>query len=223
MAQEISFFRIGTGGTAGPYYPIDGLTANAISAFRAITACMAVYLIQRIMAAGVLEGVKETAAGIYEGFVSGARQSLAVTVAAALAGVVIGVVTLTGVGFKIAFMVTSVAAGWAASVHGLLAAATVELFNIENLTLLFTLMITAVVCVLMGCGVPTTANDIIMVAVAAPVLGMMNVEPPVALAAYAGAGIAGPTVSRPATPPSGCRWPRRWCSWSSSSRPRCCW
>lgn len=68
---------------------------------------------------------------------------------------------------------------------------------------------TAVVCILMGCGIPTTANYIIMVAVAAPVLGMMNVEPivahffvfyygvladvtpPVALAAYAASGIAG--------------------------------
>ena len=40
---------------------------------------------------------------------------------------------------------------------------------IETLTLLFTLLMTAVVCVLMGCGVPTTANYIIMVAVAAPV------------------------------------------------------
>jgi TRAP-type uncharacterized transport system fused permease subunit len=34
-----------------------------------------------------------------------------VTAAAALVGIVIGVVTLTGVGFKIAYMVTSVAAG----------------------------------------------------------------------------------------------------------------
>ncbi|ARC36766.1 C4-dicarboxylate ABC transporter permease [Paracoccus yeei] len=180
-----------------------------LSAFWAITACMAVYLIQRIMAAGVLEGIKEAATGIYEGFVAGARQSLAVTAAAALVGVVIGIVTLTGVGFKIAFMVTSVAANWATSLHGLLAPLPFELFSIETLTLLFTLLMTAVVCVLMGCGVPTTANYIIMVAVAAPVLGMMNVEPlvahffvfyfgvladvtpPVALAAYAGAGIAG--------------------------------
>ncbi len=180
-----------------------------LSAFWAITACMVVYLIQRILAAGVLEGVKETAAGIYEGFVAGARQSLAVTAAAALVGVVIGIVTLTGVGFKIAFMVTSVAANWAASVHGLLSTLPFELFSIQTLTLLFTLLMTAVVCVLMGCGVPTTANYIIMVAVAAPVLGMLNVEPlvahffvfyfgvladvtpPVALAAYAGAGIAG--------------------------------
>ena len=43
------------------------------------------------------------------------------TAAAALVGVVIGIVTLTGVGFKIAFMVTSVAANWATSLHGLLA------------------------------------------------------------------------------------------------------
>ena len=30
-AQDMSFFRIGTGGTAGTYYPIGGLLANAIS------------------------------------------------------------------------------------------------------------------------------------------------------------------------------------------------
>lgn len=180
-----------------------------LSAFWAITACIAVYLIQRVMAAGVVEGIKETAAGLYEGFVAGARQSLAVTAAAALVGVVIGIVTLTGVGFKIAFMVTSVAQDWAVGLHQFLAFLPFELFSIQTLTLLFTLLMTAVVCVLMGCGVPTTANYIIMVAVAAPVLGMMNVEPlvahffvfyfgvladvtpPVALAAYAGAGIAG--------------------------------
>ncbi|MDT1064128.1 TRAP transporter permease [Paracoccus sp. CPCC 101403] len=180
-----------------------------LSAFWAITACMFVYLVQRVMAAGLTGGIRETAEGIYEGFVAGARQSLAVTAAAALVGVVIGIVTLTGIGFKIAFMVTSLAQGWAISFHGLLAVLPFEIFSVQTLTLLFTLLMTAVVCVLMGCGVPTTANYIIMVAVAAPVLGMMNVEPlvahffvfyfgvladvtpPVALAAYAGAGIAG--------------------------------
>jgi TRAP-type uncharacterized transport system fused permease subunit len=68
---------------------------------------------------------------------------------------------------------------------------------------------TAVVCVLMGCGIPTTANYLIMIAVAAPILGLLGVQPivahffvfyygvladitpPVALAAYAAAGIAG--------------------------------
>ena len=71
------------------------------------------------------------------------------------------------------------------------------------------LLMTGVVCILMGCGIPTTANYIIMVTVAAPTLVLMGVEPlvahffvfyygvladitpPVALAAYAAAGMAG--------------------------------
>lgn len=180
-----------------------------LSAFWAITACIVVYAIQRVMAAGLVEGMKEWIGGIFEGFVSGAKSSLSVTAAAALVGVVIGVVTLTGIGFKIAFMVTSVAQGWAESTHAFLGFLPFEIFSLQTLALLFTLFMTAVVCILMGCGIPTTANYIIMVAVAAPVLGMMNVEPlvahffvfyygvladvtpPVALAAYAASGIAG--------------------------------
>ncbi|TGD67313.1 TRAP transporter permease [Tabrizicola sp. WMC-M-20] len=180
-----------------------------LAAFWAITACIAVFAIQRVMASGVTEGAKEFVTGIFEGFVSGAKSSLSVTAAAALVGVVIGVVTLTGIGFKIAFMLTSLAQGWAVSTHAFLGFLPFELFGIETLALLFTLMMTAVVCILMGCGIPTTANYIIMVAVAAPVLAMMNVEPlvahffvfyygvladvtpPVALAAYAASGIAG--------------------------------
>ncbi len=180
-----------------------------LSAFWAITACMAVYAIQMVRASGLSGGAKQWASGICGGFVSGAKSSLSVTAAAALVGVVIGVVTLTGIGFKIAFMVTSIAQGWAGSVHSFLSFLPFELFGLQTLALLFTLMMTAVVCILMGCGIPTTANYIIMVAVAAPVLAMMNVEPlvahffvfyygvladvtpPVALAAYAASGIAG--------------------------------
>jgi len=68
---------------------------------------------------------------------------------------------------------------------------------------------TGIVCILMGCGIPTTANYIIMATIAAPALGLLGVEPivahffvfyygvladitpPVALAAYAAAGMAG--------------------------------
>lgn len=180
-----------------------------LAAFWAITACIVVYAIQQIMARGLMKGAEEFAKGIYEGFVSGAKSSLSVTAAAALVGVVIGVVTLTGIGFKIAFMLTTLAQSWAESTYGFLSFLPFELFSIGTLALLFTLIMTAVVCILMGCGIPTTANYIIMVAVAAPVLGMMNVEPlvahffvfyygvladvtpPVALAAYAASGIAG--------------------------------
>ncbi len=179
------------------------------AAFWSITACIAVLLWQELSAKGLTEGLKGAAHGIYEGFKLGAKQSLSVTAAAALVGVVIGVVTLTGVGFKIAYMVTGIASGWAQDVSGWLSVLPFEIIGLDTLTLLFTLILTAVVCVLMGCGIPTTANYIIMVAVAAPVLGLMNVEPivahffvfyygvladvtpPVAMAAYAGAGIAG--------------------------------
>jgi TRAP-type uncharacterized transport system fused permease subunit len=76
------------------------------------------------------------------------------------------------------------------------------------LMLLCALFMTGFVCILMGCGIPTTANYIIMVTVAAPALVQMGVEPivahffvfyygvladitpPVALAAYAAAGMA---------------------------------
>ncbi len=88
---------------------VSGRTPFA-AAFYSITACIVVLLIQEAMARGIPEGIKATAHGVYEGFVLGAKQSLSVTAAAALVGVVIGVVTLTGVGFKIAYMVTGLAA-----------------------------------------------------------------------------------------------------------------
>ena len=178
------------------------------AAFWSITACIGVLVIQQVRQSGFIEGLQGTLHGVWEGFILGAKQSLSVTAAAALVGVVIGVVTLTGVGFKIAYMVTGLAQDWAASVHGLLAFLPFELMGVPTLTLLFTLILTAVVCILMGCGIPTTANYIIMVAVAAPILGLLGVEPlvahffvfyygvladvtpPVAMAAYAGAGIA---------------------------------
>ncbi|MCG6122625.1 MAG: TRAP transporter permease [Microvirga sp.] len=179
------------------------------AAFWAIASCIIVLAIQSVVAHGLARGAVETALGVWEGFVSGAKQSLSITAAAALVGVIIGVVTLTGVGFKIAFMVTSIAQGWAQDVHAVLGVLPFELITVHSITLLFTLMMTAVVCVLMGCGIPTTANYIIMVAVAAPILSMLGVEPlvahffvfyfgvladvtpPVALAAYAASGIAG--------------------------------
>lgn len=137
---------------------------------------------------------------------TGAKYALAVGAAAATVGIVIGVVTLTGVGFKISYIIT----GWAQAIAGGLASVLpAALTDIKALTLFAALAMTGVVCVLMGCGIPTTANYIIMVTVAAPTLVQLGVEPlvahffvfyygvladitpPVALAAYAAAGMAG--------------------------------
>ncbi|EHR71761.1 TRAP transporter, 4TM/12TM fusion protein [Burkholderiales bacterium JOSHI_001] len=143
---------------------------------------------------------------LVEAFETGAKYALAVGAAAAAVGIVIGVVTLTGVGFKLSTIITGAAQGLAGNVGALLPAGCVDA---RTLTLLAALVMTGLVCILLGCGIPTTANYIIMVTVAAPTLVLLGVEPlvahffvfyygvladitpPVALAAYAAAGMAG--------------------------------
>jgi len=141
-----------------------------------------------------------------DGFIVGAKYAIAVGAAAATVGIIVGVVTLTGVGFKISWIVTTSADSMAKALMGALPFLP---FEVKGVTLFFTLVMTAIVCILLGCGVPTTATYIIMVTVAAPALGMLGVAPivahffvfyygvladitpPVAIAAYAGASMAG--------------------------------
>ncbi|PSC06344.1 C4-dicarboxylate ABC transporter permease [Alsobacter soli] len=145
-------------------------------------------------------------ADIGDAFVVGAKYAISVGAAAATVGIIVGVITLTGVGFKISWMVTQLASQMGGAVLAVLPAG---VFTPQGATLFFTLLLTAIVCILLGCGVPTTATYIIMVTVAAPTLGMLgvapivahffvfyygvlaDVTPPVALAAYAGASMAG--------------------------------
>ncbi|MEO5670187.1 MAG: TRAP transporter permease [Ramlibacter sp.] len=154
--------------------------------------------------AGVTGRIKHSV--LVEAFETGAKYALAVGAAAATVGIVIGVVTLTGVGFKISYIITT----WAGIMaNGIAAVLPAALTDIRSLTLFAALVMTGMVCILMGCGIPTTANYIIMVTVAAPTLVQLGVEPlvahffvfyygvladitpPVALAAYAAAGMAG--------------------------------
>ena len=143
---------------------------------------------------------------LVEALETGAKYALAVGAAAATVGIVIGVVTLTGVGFKISYIITQAAQSISAVMGGVIPS---DWMSLNTLTLLAALIMTGLVCVLMGCGVPTTATYIIMVTVAAPTLVGLGVEPlvahffvfyygvladitpPVALAAYAAAGMAG--------------------------------
>ena len=124
---------------------------------------------------------------IVDAFDEGARSSLGVAAACACAGLVIGSVTLTGIGLKLANGIVSLAGG-----H-----------------LFFTLVLTMVTSILLGMGLPTTAKYIVLASMAAPAIQKFGVPvlaahmfifyygiiadltPPVALAAYAGAGIAG--------------------------------
>jgi TRAP transporter 4TM/12TM fusion protein len=169
-----------------------------LAAFAGITACIVV---------GLLNPVQRLRwRDLYDAFETGAKYALAVGAAAGTVGIVIGVVTLTGVGFKVSFIVIAASQAIAGAAAAILPD---FLVNMQTLTLIAALMITGLVCILMGCGIPTTANYIIMVAVAAPTLVQLGVQPlaahmfvfyfgiladltpPVALAAYAAAGMAG--------------------------------
>jgi len=143
---------------------------------------------------------------ILDAFVVGAKYAIGVGAAAATVGVIIGIVTLTGVGFKLSSIITGAAADLSLLFSAFVPA---SLFDIKAMTLFFTLVMTAIVCIALGCGIPTTANYLIMVTIAAPALAMLGVPqlvshffvfyygvladitPPVALAAYAGASMAG--------------------------------
>ncbi|MFO7708830.1 MAG: TRAP transporter permease [Desulfobacterales bacterium] len=116
----------------------------------------------------------------------GARNSIGVALACASAGIIIGTITLTGLGLKLGNGLVELAGG----------------------SLPLTLIFTMITSIILGMGVPTTANYIITSTIAAPALMQLGVHPlaahmfvfyfgivaditpPVALAAYAGSGIA---------------------------------
>jgi TRAP transporter 4TM/12TM fusion protein len=136
---------------------------------------------------------------------SGAKNTLAVGAAATCVGIIVGVVTLTGVGFRLGFVVLQTAGDIGNFFSNIWP---ISYFSLNQLKLFFSLVLIAISCIVMGAGIPTTATYIILVAVAAPALAQLNIEPlvahffvfyygvladitpPVALAAYAASGIA---------------------------------
>ena len=159
-----------------------------------------------------------TPAKLYDAFQSGARSAIGVACACATVGMVVGMGTLTGLALKIAGAIVAMAE---VSPDGSLAAFGASLFSLAPgaevtaetaalaLTKIFTLFFTMIASLILGMGLPTTANFIVTSTMAAPALFLLGVPPmaaymfvfyfgiaadltpPVALAAYAGAGIAG--------------------------------
>ncbi|MFC3041214.1 TRAP transporter permease [Virgibacillus xinjiangensis] len=130
---------------------------------------------------------------------SGARTALGVAAATACAGIIVGVVTKTGLGLKLGNGLVGLAETLATSV---------------NMQLLLTLFFTMVTSIILGMGSPTTANYIITSTIALPAILALNdqlevaipvlaghmfvfyfgivadITPPVALAAFAATGIS---------------------------------
>ena len=123
---------------------------------------------------------------ILEALAAGAKGSISVAAACGIAGIIAGVITMTGLANVL--------------INGIVALA--------GSRVIIALVLTMLCCIVLGMGVPTTANYCIMAATCAPILVRMGVPtiaahffvfyfgivaditPPVALAAYAGAAIA---------------------------------
>ncbi len=138
----------------------------------------------------------------------GARNALAVGAICAAVGIVIGVVSLTGLAFRLGFMVTGAAGDLGKVLYAAFAFLPFEMFSLQEITLFLSMVFIALSCILMGAGVPTTALYIMLVTVAQPAftnLGVpplathmfvlfygiiSEVTPPVCTSAYAAAAIA---------------------------------
>ncbi|MFP4214071.1 MAG: TRAP transporter permease [Desulfohalobiaceae bacterium] len=129
---------------------------------------------------------------IWQGLIAGARNMISVGVATATAGIIVGVVSITGLAGRFINLIETLSMGYIVPM----------------------LVFTALSCLILGLGMPTTANYIIMASLTAPVIVELGTDaglvfpliaahlfvfyfgiladdtPPVGLAAYAGAAIA---------------------------------
>jgi TRAP transporter 4TM/12TM fusion protein len=144
---------------------------------------------ERALGGSVREGFHE----LLSAFEGASRNMTSVGIATAAAGIIVGTVSLTGIGLVMTEIVETVSGG----------------------NLIIMLMMTAVICLILGMGMPTTASYVVVATLMAPVLvelaaendlavplvavhmfvfyfGLMaDVTPPVGLAAYAAAAISG--------------------------------
>ncbi|WP_136067905.1 TRAP transporter permease [Modicisalibacter radicis] len=170
-----------------------------LSAFWATVFMIAIIVTQRPLIA-TFRGRSDMAADVragfqdlWDGLVNGARNMIGIGIATAAAGIIVGAVSQTGVGLVLAELV--------------------ETLSMGNLFLM--LLLTAVLSLILGMGLPTTANYIVVSALLAPVivtLGQQNgllvpliavhlfvfyfgimadVTPPVGLASFAAAAVSG--------------------------------
>jgi TRAP transporter 4TM/12TM fusion protein len=141
-----------------------------------------------------------TPAGLADALAGGSRNTIGVAMACAIAGIVVGIVSLSGLGQILIGRLTAIV--------------NLPFLVMTGTNLFVALFITMIACLILGMGIPTTANYVIMATITAPMViragsaagievplmaahmfvfyfGIVaDITPPVALAAYAGAAIA---------------------------------
>jgi TRAP transporter 4TM/12TM fusion protein len=178
-----------------------------LAAFWGITLTVVCSWIPRLLGAQGREmaGMAVTPRGLIRGFDMGAKAALSIGASCACVGFLLGILSLTGMGFKFSAYILELS-GVAA--QAVLSLDVLQLLDKASVTILFGLLFTAMACIIMGTGLPTTPTYIILAAIVAPALvplgvpqvathffvfyyGVLaDVTPPVALAAFAAAGIA---------------------------------
>ena len=166
-----------------PLMILIGLVATST---HSIAYAAAIAILVSIVVSLFDKGHRMTPKRIWEALAAGAQGMITVAVACGIAGMVAGLISVTGLAYMLFNSIVSVAGN-----H-----------------LIIALFLTMLCCIVLGMGVPTTANYCIMAATCAPILVQMGVPmiaahffvfyfgivadltPPVALAAYAGAAIA---------------------------------
>lgn len=166
--------------------PLILLIALVGSGSRSIAYAAAIAIIAAIVVGLFNKENRITPKRIWEALAAGGQGMITVAVACGVAGIIAGTITMTGLATML--------------INGILALAGDKV--------IIALFLTMLTCIILGMGVPTTANYCIMAATCAPILIKMGVPdlaahffvfyfgivadltPPVALAAYAGAAIA---------------------------------
>jgi TRAP transporter 4TM/12TM fusion protein len=175
------------------------MLSPGLSAFWATTAMIFILLTQKPLKEFFRksyqygEAFKSGILDFVDGMITGARNMIGIAVATAAAGIIVGSVSLTGVGQVLTEVVEVLSGG----------------------SLILILLFTAIICLVLGMGLPTTANYIVVASLMASVvvdLGaanglfvpliavhlfvfyfgiMADVTPPVGLASFAAAAISG--------------------------------
>lgn len=172
----------------------------SLSSFWASTSMIFILVSQKALkakfrkesATSIKQGILSGAGDLFSALEAGSRNMIGIAVATAAAGIVVGAVAQTGIGLVLADLV--------------------EFFSMGNIFIM--LILTALLCLILGMGLPTTANYIVVSALMAPVIvslgeqsglivpliavhlfvfyfGIMaDVTPPVGLASFAAAAVS---------------------------------
>jgi TRAP transporter 4TM/12TM fusion protein len=166
-----------------PILAIIGLLMSGMSVTRSALIAVVITIVASAISKETRIGVRD----FFDALVDGARTALGVAAATAAAGIIVGVVTKTGLGLKLA--------------NGLV--------GLAGNSILLTAVFTMIAALILGMGSPTTANYVITSTIASPALILLGVPdlaahlfvfyfgiiaditPPVALAAFAASGVSG--------------------------------